>query len=202
MSPSIQTPARKMLACLTLLFCFGAGGFFVAAQDYGVISERPLVTRMFDPAKNETTISALLIDPQSDEFRGRFVYSDSHPPPAVQLHSVNYTYPAKTPSRPQAVAFVFVPLDKYKTAPSFSLTADGAVLQQGETTLSELCCVEVNGHAANPQHVAAAVPLAIAERLVQARKVEFQLNTKRGKYSFKLNDYKKKCLTALLDTMK
>ncbi|MBV9926804.1 MAG: hypothetical protein JOZ96_17425 [Acidobacteria bacterium] len=202
MSLLIQTPVRHVLACLTLLLCLGTGGFLVAAQNYEVVSKRPLVTRIFDPEKNETTTSALLIDPQSDEFRGRLVPSSTHPPPDVSLHSVAYTYPTRTPSRPQAVAFVFMPLDKYKTAPSFSLTADGAVLQEGETTLRELCCVEVNGHNANPQHVSATVPLEIVERLVQARKVELRLNTKRGKYTFKLNDYQKKSLAALLDTMK
>ena len=202
MSPATQSPVRNILACLTLLLYSGASGFFVAAQNSGILSKRPLVTRIFDPEKNETAISALLVDPQSDEFRGLLVQSADHPLPAVRLHSVEYTYPGKTQSRPQAFAFVFLPLDKYKTAPSFSVTADGAVLQQGETTLGELCCVEVNGRAANPQHIIVAVPLEIIGHLAQARKVELQLTSKRGKYSFKLNDYQKKCLTALLDTMK
>ena len=114
----IQSPVL-VLAFLTLLFCCGANEFRVTAQNSGVISKQPPVLRMFDPDKNESTVSALLIDPQSDEFRGMLVYSADHPPPDIRLHSVEYTYPGNIPSRPQTIAFVFVPLDKYKTAPEF-----------------------------------------------------------------------------------
>lgn len=38
-------------------------------------------------------------------------------------------------------------------------------------------------------------------RLTQAKKVEFKVGTKSYKDSYKLNDYGKKCLAALADTM-
>jgi len=197
----IQLPVR-VLACLTLLFYCGVSEFRVAAQSSGVISKQPPVLRIFDTDKNESTVSALLVDPQSEEFRDMLVYSANHPPPDIRLHSVEYTYLGNIPSRPQAIAFVFVPLNKHKTAPSFSVAADGMVLHQGEATLRELCCVTVNGHTQNPQHIVVSVPLEILERLTQAKKIELKLNSKRGKYSFKLNDYKRKCLTALANTIK
>jgi hypothetical protein len=99
------------------------------------------------------------------------------------------------------MVFVFVPLEKYKTAPSFSVAADGTVLHQGEATLREVCCVEVNGRKQNPQHIVVAVSMEIFESIRQAKKAELKLTSKRGKYSFKLNDYQKKCLTAMANTI-
>jgi hypothetical protein len=93
-------------------------------------------------------------------------------------------------------------LEKYKIAPSFSITADGAMLQEGDASLRELCCVEINGSSANPQHIVVTVPIDTFDRITQADKVEFKLTSKRGKYSFKLNEYKRKCLLALINTMK
>jgi hypothetical protein len=189
---------RSVLAYALMLLCLIALEFGVAAQNSGILSKRPLVTRLFDRDKNESTISALLIDPQSDTFREILVA----PPPDIRFHSVEYTYSGPVPSRPQTVAFIFVPADKYKIAPNFSITADGAVLQQGNATLRELCCVKINGYTDNPQHIVIAVPVEIFDRITHASKVEFKLTSKRGKYSFKLNDYQRKCLTALVDTMK
>src|SRR5438067_722250 len=119
MTLMIQSLVR-VFASLALLFCCGASEFRVAAQNSAVLSKHPPVLRIFDPDENESTVSALLIDPQSDEFRGMLVYSADHPPPDIRLHSVEYTYPGNIPSRPQAISFVFVPLAKYKTPPCFS----------------------------------------------------------------------------------
>jgi hypothetical protein len=202
MSRIIQSPARSNLVFLVLLFTVAANGFHIAAQNYTVISKRPLVTRIFDSQKNQSTVSALLMDPESDEYRHRLGYaSPYHPPPDIRLVSVGYTYPGNIQSRPQAISFAFVSLNKYKTAPSFSVAADGIVLHQGEATLMEpICCVEINGETPDPPLVIA-VPIGMLERLTQARKVELKLTTNRGKYSFRLNDYQKECLTALVKTM-
>ena len=192
-----------MLAFLSmsLLLGIGGAGFSVEAQNSEILSTRPPVLRKFDREKNETTISALLIDPQSYAFRGRLGYSD-HLPPDIQLHKVEYTYPGTAPSRPQTIALVLVPIDKYKTAPTFSVTVEGAVLHQGEATLRETCCVKINGSDANPQHIVLSVPMEVFERLTQTKKVELKLASKRGKYSFKLKDYQRKCLTALQNTIR
>lgn len=200
MTPMAQSSIRNLIACLILLSCSAAGRPRPAAQDSGVLSERPQVIRIFDPDKNETTTSAFLFDLRSSEFQAGF---DSYRPlPGVRLHSAEYSYPGRAAARPRVMAFVFVPRDKYKTAPNFSVTADGAELHQGEATLREMCCVEVNGRSANPQHIVVAVPMEIFGRLRQAKKIELKLSSKSGKYSFKLNGYQRKCLDALANTIK
>jgi hypothetical protein len=202
MAPIIQSPINAMLACLALLFCYGSNAIHVFAQNSEVLSRRPPVIRIFDPDKNESTVSSFLFDPQSTGLPAMVGADPFRSPPNMRLHSVEYTYPGNIPTRPQVVAFVFVPLDKYKSAPSFSITADGTVLNQGEAALRELCCVEVNGRTQNPQHIIVAVPMEIFERMTQAKKIELKLSSKAGKYSFKLNDNQRKSLTALASTIK
>jgi hypothetical protein len=182
-----------VLACLTLLLCFASNSLQVSAQNSEILSARPPVIKIFDRDKNESTISALLFNPQS-------TFDPLRTPPALRLHSVEYRYPGIVFSRPKDVAFVFLPSDKYEAVPNFVLTADDTVLHEGEAMLREMCCVEINGRSENPQHIVVAVPLETLERLTQARKVELKLNSKRGKYSFKLNDYQRKCLGALAST--
>lgn len=199
---SIQSTARKMFVCLMLLFCFGLIKIQVAAQDSDVLSRNPPVIRVFDPDKNESLISALLIDPTSSEARTMMGFDPNRPPPEIQLRSAQYSYPGKTPSRPQAIAFVFLPLNRYKLAPDFSVTADGTVLSEGQATFEELCCSRENGRDKTQQQIIVALPLDIMERIKQAKKVELKLASKSGKYAFKLNQYQKKSLVALVDTIK
>lgn len=202
MTPIIRLSIQTMLACLTLLCCFGFNAFHVCAQSSAVLSKRPPVIRIFDPDKNESTVLALLFDPQSSALPAMIGLDPSRPPPNMRLHSVEYTYAGNIQKPPQAVAFVFVPLNKYKSAPNFSVTVDGTVLNQGEATLRELCCVKINGRTQNSQQIVVAVPMEIFEGMTQAKKIELKLSSKAGKYSFKLNDYQRKCLTALANTIK
>jgi hypothetical protein len=202
MTPIIRTAVRTMLAGLTLLLCFGPNGIHVVAQNSGVLSKRPPVIRIFDSDKNQSTISAPFFDPQNNDLRAMAGLDPDHPPPEIRLHRVEYTYPGKIQSRPQAVLFVFLPLDKYKNAPNFSVTADGMILQEGQATFDELCCEKVNGHTYTQQQIIVPVPIDIFARITQAKKVELKLTSKSGKYSFKLNDYQKKCLAALANTIK
>jgi len=198
----MKSLACYIVACFALSFCLSATQFRVVAQNSGVLSRRPPVLKIFDPDNNETTISAMLVDPQSGDLRAMIGLDPDHPPPDIRLNTVEYNYPGTTPSRPQVVAFVLLPLDKYKTPPNFSIAADGTILHEGEATLRELCCVKINGRTDNPQHIVLSVPLDIFERLTQAKKIELKVTSKRGKYSFKLNDYQKKSLAALLSTIK
>jgi hypothetical protein len=184
------------------LFCVGSGASYAFVQNSEVLSRRPPVIRIFDPDKNESTVSSLLFDPQSSDLRAMIGADPDRPPPEMRLHSAEYTYPGNAQSHPQAVAFVFLPLDKNRSAPNFSVTADGTLLHQGEATLRELCCVEVNGRSQNPQQIVVTVPVEIFERMTQAKKIELKLSSKAGKYSFKLNDYQRRCLTALANTIK
>ena len=168
------------------------------AQNSGILSTKPPVYKIFHPDKNETTVSAMLIDP------GLFTSpaNNDRPIPDVRLNTAEYTYTGTIPSRPSAVAFVFMPLEKYKTPPNFSVTLDGTLAHEGETTLRELCCVQVNGRTQNPQHILVSIPLETFEKITQANKTEIKLVSNRGKYSFKLNDFQKKSVAGLMNTIK
>jgi len=168
------------------------------AQNSEILSTKPPVYKIFHPDKNETTVSAMLIDP------GLFTgpANNERPIPDVRLNTAEYTYPGTIPSRPSAIAFVFMPLEKYKTPPNFSVTLDGTLLHEGETTLRELCCVQVNGRTQNPQHILVSIPLETFEKITQANKTEIKLVSNRGKYSFKLNDFQKKSVAGLMNTIK
>lgn len=180
---------------LTLSLC---APLATVAQNSEILSTKPPVYKTFNPDKNETTVSAMLIDP------GFFTSpaNNDRPIPDVRLNTAEYTYPGIIPSRPSAVAFVFMPLEKYKTAPNFSVTLDGTLAHEGETTLRELCCVQVNGRTQNPQHILVSIPLETFERITQAKKTEIKLISNRGKYSFKLNDFQKKSVAGLINTIK
>ena len=168
------------------------------AQNSEILSTKPPVYKIFNPDKNETTVSAMLIDP------GLFASpaNNDRTIPDVRLNTAEYTYPGTIPSRPSTVAFVFIPLEKYKTPPNFSVTLDGTLAHEGETTLRELCCVQVNGRTQNPQHILVSIPLETFEKIVQAKKTEIKLVSNRGNHSFKLNDFQKKSVAGLMNTIK
>lgn len=184
-----------------LLCSFGFVACWAIAQNSGVLSKQQPVIRIFDPDKNESTVLAILVDPQSSAARAMLGIDPDHSPPAIRLHRAEYNYPGKTQSRPQAIAFVFFPLHRYKSAPDYSIKVEGTVLSEGQTTFGEWCCSKVNGHNESQQQIMVAVPLDIFERIIQAGKVELKLISKSGKYSFKLNDYQKKSLKTLADTI-
>ena len=186
---------RSFVAVFLLSVC---AQLVTVAQNSEILSTKPPVYKTFNPDKNETTVSAMLIDP------GFFTSpaNNDRPIPDVRLNTAEYTYPGIIPSRPSAVAFVFMPLEKYKTAPNFSVTLDGTLAHEGETTLRELCCVQVNGRTQNPQHILVSIPLETFERITQAKKTEIKLISNRGKYSFKLNDFQKKSVAGLINTIK
>ena len=183
------------LLVLALMFC-GAYIHQVTAQTSEVLSPKPLVYKAFDRDKNESTVTTILFDLSS------LVFDPNRTVPDLRLNNAEYTYSGTLPSRPSTVSFVFLPRDKYKTAPNFSVTVDGTSVQEGDTTLREMCCVQINGRNANPQHIVVSVPLETFERITQAQKTEIKLVSNRGKYSFKLNDSQKKSLTALKNTIK
>ncbi|HKS27932.1 MAG TPA: hypothetical protein VJS44_08940 [Pyrinomonadaceae bacterium] len=202
MTVIIQSPIRTILACLMLLFCFGYGSYHLFAQDSGALSRLAPVIRVFDPDKNESTVASLLVDPKSTDMKVLLGLDPSRRPPALQLRIVEYSYPGKSYSRPQAVAFILVPLGRHKSPPDFSLTMDGALLHQGEAVLREICCVEAGGKSQTTQQIVVTVPIEMFEQMTKGKKIELKLNSESGQYSFKLNDYQKKCLAALAETIK
>ena len=185
-----------MVNCQLLLLITLMLGF-PHAQTSEILSAKPPVYKVFDRDKNQSTVSAILVDPGS-----MMAPFDPDHIPDLRLHTAEYTYAGTTPSRPSTIAFVFQTREKYKTAPNFSVTVDGTAVQEGEATLREVCCVQINGRTANPQHILVSVSPETFERIIQAKKTEIKLASNRGKYSFKLNDFQKKSLTALKNTIK
>jgi hypothetical protein len=199
---SVSLVVGRILLSITLLLCLGLGKSVTMAQTE-ILSKQPPVIKVFDPAKNESNVSTLFFDPQSGDLVARAMLErDPDYRPRLRLHRAEYTYPGTIQSRPQTIAFVFLPLDKYKNAPNFSVAADGVLLHEGEATIDELCCEKVNGHTYTQQQIIIAVPTELFERITRAKKVEFKLASKSDKYSFKLNDYQKKCVSALASTIK
>jgi len=195
--PHIRRSRFSTLVAVFLLTLSVCAPRATVAQNSEILSTNPPVYKIFNPDKNETTVSAMLIDP------GLFTSpaNNDRPVPDVRLNSAEYTYHGTIPSRPSAMAFIFMPREKYKTPPKFSVTLDGTLVHEGETTLRELCCVQVNGRNQNPQHILVSLPLETFEKINQAKKTEIKLVSNSGNHSFKLNDFQKKSLTALANTI-
>ncbi|HEX8746528.1 MAG TPA: hypothetical protein VF717_04955, partial [Pyrinomonadaceae bacterium] len=109
---------------------------------------------------------------------------------------VLYTYPGRTLVRPQTVSFVIVPRQKPKEAVSFSVSADGEIVHQGEA-LPPQSRTDANGRKKTGKDITVSVPTEVFLRLAQAKKVEFKI----GKSSEKLNEYQRKAVAALAVTI-
>ena len=192
----------RMFLCITVL-CLGLGKSGTVSQ-IKILSKRPMVTMDFDSERNESTVSTSFFDYQSGDLVARAMRErdPDYTPPRLRLLRAEYKTPGTVLSRPQTVAFVLSPLSKYKNAPHFSVTADGVLFHEGEASIDELCCEKVDGHEYTLQRIIIAVPTEMFERIAKVKKVEFKLTAKSDKYSFKLNDYERKCISALASTIK
>jgi hypothetical protein len=189
--------AGKGFLYLTVLLYFGLSGLFARAQNVERLSQRPMIIKVFEPEKNESTVYISFVDPKSG-YAGLFPPQADFSSPSLHLKNALYRYQGKNPARPQSVVFTFIPKDKLKGLVYFSVNADNAIVHQGEMT-QEQYTVKEDG--STYQEVAIVVPIDIFLGLVQAKKVEFKVGPKSYKNSYKLNDYGKKCLPALADTM-
>jgi hypothetical protein len=197
-SKSVELAGKGFLY-LALLLYFGLSGLFVRAQNIERLSRRPLIVKIFEPEKNESTIYISFADPKSG-YEGLNLQQDDLYRSSLNLKNALYSYPGRNPARPQSVFFNFIPKEKYKGMVYFSISADNATVHQGEMS-QEQYTIKSNGSTESHQEVAVAVPIDIFLGLVQAKKVEFKVGPKSYKNSYKLNGYGKKCLAALADTM-
>jgi hypothetical protein len=189
--------AGKVFLYLAVVLYFGLSGLFAKAQNVEKLSQRPFIIKVFEPEKNESTVYTSFVDPKSG-YAGLFPPQGDFSSPSLHLKSALYRYPGKNPTRPQSVVFTFIPKDKFKGVVYFSVNADNAIVHQGEMT-QEQYTVKEDG--STYQEVAIVVPIDIFLGFIQAKKVEFKVGPKSYKNSYKLNDYGKKCLAALADTM-
>jgi hypothetical protein len=184
--------AGKLLLGSTLVFFVGSSSSQIITQNSEVLHRKPAVLKVFNPEKDESKVETLLFDPLQayDEMMNEA--SLNHP--RLQLNRAGYSYPGRTPTRPQSVIFTFIPNEKRKGLVTFSLSADNSLVAQGEVSVVQ---ENKNSH----QELKVAVPTDIFIRIAQARKVEFKIGPESFKDSYKLNDYQKKCVAALAGTI-
>lgn len=185
----------KLTITLLCIFIFGfvaSNPPFAGAQNTGVLSRRREIMRVFDSDKGETLTEVMFFDPD-----GRV---DPYFHPDLFLHRAVYSYPGQTPIRPENVIFKILPRNKYKGIVYFSIIVDNAAILEGQASLGEFP-FHRRGES-GPQQQDVAVPIDIFLRIAQAKKVEFKLGPKDYKNSHKLNDYERKCIVALAETMK
>lgn len=192
--------AGKGVLCLAILIYLGSSALSARAQNVERLSREPLIIKVFDPEKNETTVYASVVDPRKGGPYELSALLDDPNPPSLKATRVLYSYPGRNPTRPQSVTFTFIPRDKYQGIVYFSVSADKAVIHQGEMS-QEQYTVKSDGSAGSHQEVAVELPIDIFLRLTQAKKVEFKVGPKSYKNTFKLNDYGKKSLALLVGTM-
>jgi protoporphyrinogen oxidase len=100
--------------------------------------------------------------------------NNDRPIPDVRLNTAEYTYPGTIPSRRSAVAFIFMPREKYKTPPKFSATLDGTLVHEGETNAAGVVLSSGKWRNQNPQHILVSVPLETFEKITQAKRTEIK----------------------------
>jgi hypothetical protein len=187
------------------MFCFALyGEAVIRAQNGQVISGgrgKPPIVKMYDPENrgtDETIILALLNNPET-ALASLMPGTGSPYPQSFVLGDARYSYPGKTPSRPESVSFTFISdegKNKYKGVVGFSISAEGEVVHQGDVTLGQRT-FRLNGQQITQQLLTATLPTDTFIRITQAKKVQLKVGSK----SFKLNDYQRKAIVALSGTM-
>jgi hypothetical protein len=194
----IELRAGLLAMCALASLYAGPG----AAQDISLErgKDHVPVARVFDPSKNETTVSVV---PDSMGGLAARLLSNSpdvqssptHQTVEFTMRAVSYSYPGNIPLRPQHVNFVFISdgrKPKYKDNLDFSIDADASPLHQGKIDYSvkdsTLGRIEV---------LLASVPTEVFLRIAQAKKVQWTLGPKK----YKLTDSQRKDMRALAETI-
>lgn len=187
---------NRLFLCSALLLCFGLPAISSSAQNTEILSKDPSVARAFFREKNETITVTLLYELDFSIKPSSPMWPEESPRTNLSFIKALYTYQGRTPMRPQSVSFVILPRQKPKEAVSFSVSADGEVVHQGET-LPLQSETDANGRKKTRKDITVSVPTDVFLRLAQAKKVEFKI----GKSSEKLNGYQRKAVAALAVTI-
>jgi hypothetical protein len=185
----------KLFLCFALMLCPGFAVINASAQD-GFLSKDPPVLRIFNPEDNESVTVTLLVKRNYSNRPASPMWPEESPRVNLFFTRVLYTFPSRTPVRPQSVSFIILPRAKPKEAVSFSITADAEVVHQGEIVLGKGQAV-IGGVKLDKSAVLVTVPTEAFLRLAQAENVEFKM----GETSEKLNDYQRKAIAALAVTI-
>lgn len=187
---------NKTFLCSAIVLCLGLIVGNASTQDTGFLSKNPPVLRIFNPEDNESVTITLLVERNYANWPASPMWPEESPRTNLFFTRALYTFPGRTPVQPQTVSFIVVPRTKPKKAVSFSVSADGEVIHQGEIAPGQGETV-IGGLKLDKSVILVPVPTEVFLRLAQAKKVEFKIGTS----SEKLNGYQRKAIAALAGTI-
>jgi hypothetical protein len=187
---------------LMLLSCATAGWVLTLAQEIKIIPQDrglPPIIQSYDPAKDEFGITVSLRREKG------YLEQMTTPRPGpgqptragLELSTIQYHYPGKSRLRPLQVNFMFtsgVNKSKYQTNRTFSVSADGIVVHEGEMEAKQQTYRDNNNPVVEGL-LTVIVPTDAFLRLAQAKKIQFKI----GPDDYKLDDTQRKQVRALAD---
>ena len=208
-----QTSCRveRMRACvladimpLALLSFASVGCALTQAQEIKIIPQDkglPPIIQSYDPAKDEIGITVSLRREKG------YLEELTTPRPGpgqptragLELVTIQYHYPGKSRTRPLQLNFRFtsgVDKKKYQANRTFSVSADGAVVHEGELAAKQQT-YRVNNNPVTEDLLTVVLPTDTFLRIAQAKKVQFKI----GPGDYKLDDKQRKQLHALADVI-
>ncbi|MDT4967101.1 MAG: hypothetical protein QOJ64_1838 [Acidobacteriota bacterium] len=145
------------------------------------------IIQLFYVEKNETVISAGLgaLADTKMIYRPQATDAPSTSSRDIALWDAHYAYPGKTPTRPQSVSFTFFinqDIHRYERDQSFTVSADSAIVQQGDFVLEDRS-FEGNGKPFTRKVLTVVLPTDVFLSMIAARKVQIKV----GPDTYKLN---------------
>jgi hypothetical protein len=206
----VQSCGGRKAFILAILFSLQFNVLHTSAQDSKTLSEKPLITQIFEPAKNETVVKVLLgskmfsRDPVKipfgkDKSNPLRIYapSEADTGPPVQsgllLSDASYIYEGRTPAGKQSVRFTFYSKrkDTFKDQSAFSISIEGQTIAEGVAEPPvQLASDEDFG-----QRITVSVSTDVFLRIARAKKVQFKLGPK----AYKPEGFQYKSMRALAD---
>lgn len=187
---------------LVVLFCFQINLLCALAQESKDLSEKPLITQVFDPARNETEVRVILnvntISVDTAEFSLGGVPGKIYGPwkgarsqSGLVLGHASHIYEGRTPTGKQSASFTFFSKrkDTFKDQPAFSVIIEGQAIQEGVSEPP----VQLASNEPYRQKIIVIVPTEVFLRIARAKKVQFKLGPK----TYKTESYQQKSMRAL-----
>jgi hypothetical protein len=190
---------------LAVLFCFQINLLCALAQESKVLSEKPVITQVFDPARNETEVSVILSSNSFSADKSTFtlggktvtIYgpgSSARTQSGLVLGYASHTYEGRTQTGKQNASFTFFSKhkDTFKDQPAFSIIIDGQATHGGKA--EQPSQLDLKGD--YWQKIKMIVPTQVLLQIASAKKVQFNIGPK----IYKLEGFQQKSIRALADT--
>lgn len=188
-----------------VLFCFQINLLCALAQESRVLSEKPVITQVFDPVRNETEVRVILNSNSFSADTSTFtlggttgtIYgpgSSSRSQSGLVLGYASHIYEGRIPTGKENASFTFFSKQKdtFRDQPAFSIIIDGQATQGGMAERpSQLD--SINDYR---QKIKLIVPTQLFLQIASAKKVQFNIGPK----IYKLEDFQQESIRALADT--